>query len=200
MARSARIILSLSLFFFGVQAGSAASQVPRQLYGKSVTVSATVTDVWWNDTSGKNNTKNFSSTSIFYFSSQGRIFARHSVNNQFGSRTYEQVGSDPPKSARPVLATGSGLSFRGTSMSTFQDFHFEGRALIATARVGENAASRLTIEFDQNFGSCTSTSVRGSDDGKPIRRIAGNGDIERAISRQVKDRRCTIQDGNAFQQ
>src|SRR5262249_893864 len=113
---------------------------------------------------------------------------------------YEQVGSDPMNSARPVLATGSGQMPGGTGGNTFQDLHFEGRALIATMREGENGAARFTIEFDQNFGSCTSTGIRGSDSGKAIGRTAWDGTTQRHISRQTTDRRCTIQDGNALGQ
>jgi hypothetical protein len=81
-------------------------------------------------------------------------------------------------------------------MSTYQDFHFEGRAFIATAMFGESGAVKQTIKFDQNFDSCTWTFVQGSDNGKPIRRTGWNGNIQRRISLQVTDRRCTNQDGN----
>jgi hypothetical protein len=201
--RVTRIIFALTsflLFFLGFQSEGVATPVPHQLYGKSVTISSTGTDVWWNETTGKNVTIKRGVTVIFYFSSQGRIFARRSYHDQSGSRTYEQVGSDPTLRSRPVLATGQGQMTGDTGMSSFQDLHFDGRALIGTSKVGENGAGRMTIEFDQNFGSCTWTSVRGSDNGKPIRKFGAHREILRAISLQVTDRRCTIQDGNAFQQ
>jgi hypothetical protein len=56
---------------------------------------------------------------------------------------------------------------------------------------GESRAVKQTIKFDQNFSSCTWTFVQGSDNGKPIRRTAWNGNIQRRISLQVTDRRCT---------
>jgi hypothetical protein len=102
------------------------------------------------------------------------------------------------KGARPVLATGAGQLPGGTG--TRQDLHFEGRAFIATRLMGENSAIRITIEFDQNFVSCTRKVIRGSNDGKPVRRTDWGGNIQRLISIQVTDNRCTIQDGNAFQQ
>ncbi len=202
MARHILALISFWLCFFGFHTEGAASPVPRQLLEKSVTISLTDTEVWWNETTGKNDTVNSSSTTIFYFSSLGHIFARISYHNQFGSRTWEQVGSDPTlKSGGPVLATGAGRLPGGNSMRSFQDLHFEGRTLIGIRKFGENGAARVTIEFDQNFGSCTSTGVRGSDNGKPIRRITWNGyHIQRLISIRVTDRHCTIQDGNAFQQ
>jgi hypothetical protein len=200
LARINLSLTSLSLFLLGFQAEGAATPVPRQLYGKSVAISSAGTDIWWNETTGKNNTNHTSLTAIFYFSSRGRIFARRSYRDQTGSRTWEQVGSDPTlKSGGPVLATGAGR-LPGGAGGSFQDLHFEGRALIGTMTAGENGAARMTIEFDHNFGSCTYTSVWGSDNGKPRRRTAWNGNIQRHISLQVTDRRCTIQDGNAFQQ
>jgi hypothetical protein len=203
MAFNVRIVFVLTSFLLlllGLESEAAATPVPRQLYGKSVTIRTTRTEVWGDDTIGKNYTWNIIGTTIFYFSIEGRIFARISWHYPDGSRTYEQVGLDPAfKSGRPVLATGAGR-LPGYKMGTFQDFRFEGRAFITTKMIGENSAARQTIEFDQNFASCTFTGVGGTDDGKPVRRTGWNGHVQRRISGQITDRRCTIQDGNAFQQ
>jgi hypothetical protein len=201
--RGARIIFmltSFSLFFFGFETDGAATPVPRQLYGKSVSVSWTQTEALLNETAGRFFNWRAEMTSTFYFSSVGRIFARRSTSSSYGSRTFEQVGSEPHRDQRPILATGSGQGSAGTSAGTFRDLHFEGRTLIAIQRVGENGARRTAIEFDQNFGSCTSTVVFGSDNGKPIRRTGWKGESQVVSGETRSQPSCVIRDGNAFQQ
>jgi hypothetical protein len=139
-------------------------------------------------------------TNTFYFSSLGRIFARHYGRNPAGSRTYEQVGSDPNQTQRPTLAIGAGQRPAGTGAGSFQDIHFEGRTLVANQKVGENGIRRTTIEFDQNFGSCTWTTVLRSNNGKQIRRIGWGGNVEVVSDETVSKLVCVIQDGNAFAQ
>ena len=200
--RGARIIFmltSFSPFFFGFEADGAATPVPRQLYGKSVSVSWTLTSAQLNETSGRFVNSRSEVTKTFYFSSLGRIFASHSIRSPYGSRTFEQVGSEPYKDQRPILATGSGHGSGGTSAGTFRDIHFEGRTLMAIQRIGENGARRTAIEFDQNFGSCTLTVVFGSDNGKPVRRIGWNGEALVIFSETRSQSSCVIRDGNAFQ-
>ena len=193
-------LASFSLFFLSFPTAGAAAPVPRQLYGKSVSVSWTQTEAQLNETTGRFVNSRSEITKTFYFSSVGRIFASHSVRSPYGSRTFEQVGSEPPKVQRPILATGSGQGSRGMSAGTFRDLHFEGRTFIAIQRIGENGARRTAIEFDQNFGSCTFTVVFGSDNGKPIRRIGWNGEALVIFSETRSQSSCVIRDGNAFAQ
>jgi hypothetical protein len=199
----ARIILSLTsilLFFLGVQAGSAATQVPLQLYGKSVTISRALEDVYQDETTGKIITLHAHLSDDFYFSSQGRIFARRLNRNQFGSRTFEQVGSDPSNVQRATHATGSGQGPSGTGVGTFQDLHFEGRTLIAIYRLGENGANRLAIEFDQNFDACTLSVLHGTDNGKHRRQISWSGHVLRNITaHRTSQPSCVVRDGNIFE-
>jgi hypothetical protein len=203
MACCVRIILSLIsflLFFLGVQAGGAAPQMPHQLYGKSVTISRVTQLVSEDEATGRIRTVPLEITDSFYFSSLGRIFARVLKRVPHGSRTFEQVGSDPNKVQRATSATGSGQTPFGTGGSTFQDLHFEGRTLIAVYRVGENGAARLTIEFDQSFGTCTVSVVYGSDNGQPRRRIDWTGRVRRAISSNPTSQpTCVVKDGNIFE-
>src|SRR5215510_5344683 len=107
-------LASFSLFFLSFQTAGAATPVPRQLYEKSVSVSWTLTSATLNETTGRFVNSRTEMTKTFYFSSLGRIFASHSVRSPYGSRTFEQVGSEPHKVQRPILATGSGQGSGGT--------------------------------------------------------------------------------------
>ena len=194
------VLAWFSLFFLGFQAEGAATPVPRQLYGKSVSISWTFQQTLLKEIAGKSITLYGDTAVTFYFSPQDRIFARRSNRNQFGSRTYEQVGSDPRAIQHPKLAAGSGQGYAGTGAGSFQDLHFEGRALIAVQRTGENGALRRVIEFDQNFASCTWTTVWGRSNGKPVRQIGWRGDVEQIISSHATNHGCVIRDGNALEQ
>jgi hypothetical protein len=202
MACSVRIIFTLASFSLLLpcfQAQGAATSVPHQLYGKSVTTSRSWQQVYEDET-GQGKTMPFQSTDSFYFSSLGRIFTRHLIRVSRASRTYEQVGPDPNKVQHSTSATGGGQRPFGTGIGTFQDLHFEGRTLIAIARGGENTAIRLAIEFDQNFGTCTVSAVYGTDNGKPGRYISWTGGVRRVISRQLTSQpSCVVRDGNTFE-
>lgn len=199
----ARIILTLTaLFSLAIQDQGAASPVPRQLYGKSVLISGGISqNTFLDETTGKSFTVHGNGSATFYFSSLGRIFARRLVGNEYGSRTYEQVGSDPTGVQRPALATGAGKGTGVGGTASFQDIHFEGRTLIITSKAGENAANRRTVEFDHNFVTCTTSSLRGTDNGKPVRQTGWNGHILQRISSQETSKpSCLIRDGNALAQ
>jgi len=200
-ARVISMLISFSLFFFGFQAEGAATPVPPQLYGKSVVISNNGAQTFFDETTNNFVTVYFEGTVTFYFSSLGRIFARRTYRNQAGFRAYEQVGPEPNAVVQcPTSATGAGKGSGGTGTGTFQDLHFEGRTLITIQREGENGARRRVIEFDQNFGSCTATGVRGSADGKPIRRIGWNGHVEIISSETRSKPSCVVRDGNALAQ
>jgi hypothetical protein len=200
MARITLSLISFSLCFFSFEVDAAATQVPHQLYGKSVTISRSNQRVVEDETSGRITTRPLEITDSFYFSSLGRIFARVSKRNPHDSRTFEQVGSDPNKVQRATSATGPGQTALGTGGGTFQDLHFEGRTLIAIYTVGENGAARLKIEFDQNFGKCTVSVVYGSDNGQPRRYIGWSGHVLRDITaHRTSQPTCVVRDGNIFE-
>jgi hypothetical protein len=200
MARTILSFISFSLFFLGVQAGGAATQIPRQLYGKSVTVYRNSQIVFEDENTGKLITSYNQFTDDFYFSVTGRIFVRRLYRNQFGSSSFEQIGSDPKKVQRATRTTGNARSLLGTGVSTFQDLRFEGRILVAIFTVGENTARRLAIEFDQNFGICTPGLLVGTDNGKPERLIGWDGHVHRVISGKPTSKpSCVVRDGNIFE-
>jgi hypothetical protein len=193
-------LISFSLCFFSFEADAVATPVPHQLYGKSVTISRSVRLVSQDETSGRINTVPLEITDSFYFSSLGRIFTRVLKRTPRGSRTFEQVGSDPNKVQRATSATGSGQTPFGTGGGTFQDLHFEGRTLIAIYRVGENGAARLKIDFDQNFGTCTVSVVYGTDNGQPRREIDWFGRVRRPVRQTMHSQpSCVVMDGNIFE-
>jgi hypothetical protein len=202
MAYGIRVISVLLVsfqFVFALQT-AAATSLPHQLYGKSVTISRAIEDVYQDETTGKMITFHAQLTDNFYFSSQGRIFARRLNRNQFGSRTFEQVGSDPNKGQRATDAAGRGQSPSGTGVATFQDLHFEGRTLVAIYKLGENGANRLAIEFDQNFGACSVSLLHGTDNGKPRRQISWTGHVLRNITaHRTSEPSCVVRDGNIFE-
>lgn len=199
----ARIICALvssSLVSLFLCVEAPATSVPHQLYGKSVTISRAFEDVYQDETTGKIITLHTQRTDNFYFSSHGRIFARRLIRNQFGSRTFEQVGSDPDKVQRATDAAGHGRSPSGTGIGTFQDLHFEGRTFVAISKIGENGANRLAIELDQNFAACSVSALRGTANGKPRRQISWSGHVLRNITaHRTSEPSCTVRDGNIFE-
>lgn len=199
----ARIILALVaplLLFRILCSDAAATPVPRELYGKSVTRSSTGIQVFADETTGRNINLNWERTDSFYFSYEGRIFSRYNNRNAFGSMTFEQVGRGPNGVQRPISATGAALKAIGIPLGHFQDIHFEGRTLVGIQKWGTNGAIRITIEFDKSFTSCIYRGKTGTDDGQQVRRIGWSGHVERVISNTVTSRSdCVIRDGNVFE-
>jgi hypothetical protein len=198
-ARIVYMLTSSLVLFLGFQVEGAATPVPRELYGKSVSISVNIHQTFLNETTGRFINLYGEQAATFYFSSLGRIFARFTNRNPSGSLTSEQVGSDPNKINHPTVATGNAQR-PGSTPTTFQDIHFEGRTLVANQNVGENGTRRATVEFDQNFRSCTWTTDLRSHNGKPVRRIGWGGNVEVVSGETVSNLVCMIRDGNAFAQ
>jgi hypothetical protein len=86
--RVVSVLLVSCQFVFALQT-DAATSVPHQLYGKSVTIYRSGQLVFDDEKTGKLITSYSRFTDDFYFSVMGRIFVRSLYRNQFGSSSFE---------------------------------------------------------------------------------------------------------------
>lgn len=154
---------------------------PKELYGKSVTV--TWTESRETRTVGEETWRRVDGTETFnvYVSEAGRVFNRMSTANRGGSAD-----------GKGEIAGQGGRSL-----------NFSGRSLVAVWQIGRGvAATRITADFDAGFGSCTAQVVRARETPGAIMRtfspiIKHDIDIR---SHQVGSVSCSIRSGNVFAQ
>ena len=151
---------------------------PRELYGKSVSVSWTETreqrpagQEAWRQIDGSHTLK-------IYVSDAGRVF-----NN----KSYSVRGLSAEREGQ-IAGSGKGRSF-----------NFSGRSLVILMASG-GGATRIIVEFDAGFGSCSAQVTRAKEAGGTIVR-AYSGIIKANIeirSTRVGGASCGIRSGNVF--
>jgi hypothetical protein len=161
---------------------SASAGPPAQLYGKTVHVS------WHEDELSRSvGQQNFSRSGgghlkhlIIYISALGRPFVRRWNATGAGARgVNEQVGG-----------SGNG-NYGGVRAAEFQ-----GRSLLWTAASGGGGATRVQIDFDASFGSCTAGLIVGKEAGaSTFFRQGGKVEVQEVSIGAVT---CSIEEGNAF--
>jgi hypothetical protein len=161
---------------------STSAAPPAQLYGKTIHVS-------WNEDIVSRNVgeQSFSHSGgahlrhlIVYISSLGRPFVRRWHATGAGPRgVSEHVG-------------GSGKGENGGARTT----DFQGRSLIWTAASGGGGATRVQIDFDSSFGSCTASVISGKEAGANTY-FKQKGKVE-VQSTSSSGGSCSIEEGNGF--
>jgi hypothetical protein len=166
----------------------AASAAPRQLYGKSVTVS-------WTETRSQRRAGEggpFRPVSVnlqrsVYISTAGRLFARTSSTANVGRRSLsgsaESVGT-------------SGANFSGGA----RNVQFQGNSIVMLAGFTAGAR-RVVINFDSSFQSCNAQVITAKQVGAKTaswRGIAGGGVLLEVESVSAGPASCSIQSGNVF--
>jgi hypothetical protein len=162
--------------------GAALAGAPKELYGKSVTV--TWTESRETRTVGEETWRRVDGTETFniYVSEAGRVFNRTSTANRGGSA--EGKGEIAGQGGRSI--------------------NFSGRSLLALFQMGRSssAATRITADFDAGFGSCSAQVVRARETpGAIVRTYSGiiKHDID-IRSHQVGSVSCSVRTGNVFGQ
>jgi hypothetical protein len=164
---------------FGLQLTQAsAAAPPKELYGRSVSVTWTETreqrpvgEEAWRQVGG-------SHTLNIYVSEAGRVFNNESYSTRGGSA--ERGGQ--------IAGSGKGRSF-----------NFNGRSLVVLMASG-GAATRFIVEFDAGFSSCSAQVTRAKEAAGTIVR-AYSGIIKAYIeikSVRVGGVSCGIRSGNVF--
>jgi hypothetical protein len=175
------VVVSSSLAL--VAAADAASAAPRQLYGKSVTVS-------WSETRSQRRVgeQAFRPVTVslqrnIYVSSAGRVFSRTHASTRRGSGSAESIGT-------------GGTNFSGGA----RNVQFQGNSLIMTAGF-TGAARRVQINFDSGFQSCSAQVITAKQVGARTgswRGIAGQGARLEVESVSAGPASCSIRSGNVF--
>ena len=151
---------------------------PRELYGKSVSVSWTETreqrpagQEAWRQIDGSHTLK-------IYVSDAGRVF-----NNE----SYSVRGLSAEREGQ-IAGSGKGRSF-----------NFSGRSLVILMASG-GGATRIIVEFDAGFGSCSAQVTRAKEAGE--RSFAHTAELSRPTSRsdprRIGGASCGIRSGNVF--
>jgi hypothetical protein len=161
-----------------IVASAAHAATPKELYGKTVTVS-------WTETReqrpvGEQNwrTVHGSVAMFLYVSEAGRVFNNMSYATRAGSA--ERAGE----------IAGSGK----------RSINFSDRSLLILLPSGSGSATRIVADFDAGFSSCSAQVTRATESADTIvRRYSGIIKQTNEIrSTQVGSASCSIKAGNAF--
>jgi hypothetical protein len=121
-----------------------------------------------------------------YISSQGKVFSQMTrVGSGKGvANISRQAGEEKP---------GGSLHWK------ISNWHFEGRALVGHQEFGPNGARRMSVEFDDNFLSCTAAIQAGRASAKNmIATYADTGEKAEVLSEEIRSPTCSVRDGNVF--
>lgn len=129
--------------------GPAQAAPPKQLYGKSITVS-------WTETRSQRDSQagpafkpvGIPFSTVYYISTEGRLFTRGSARSPGGAGSVDRVGT-----------SGSNAAGDARNMS------FSGNRIVSSTSF-QGAARQTTITFDPGFSSCTAQVITGMPPGK----------------------------------
>lgn len=176
MARLANLSLKASAFALtaltSVMAAGDALSAPAGLLNKSVRFSITI-GAQARGSDGSNIVANRTSNNTVYISSQGRLFSR--AERQEGRQT--------------------GAKLIGPEGATFR---IQGKQIVVVFK-HTSGASRLIVDFDPDFRTCTLTALTGGESGKPVQSKGINGVMYTAIGKpSYTNPSCSVTEGNAF--
>jgi hypothetical protein len=134
--------------------------------------------------SGKINSFSIQNRLTIYVSSQGQVFSELLRNGN----VVRQAGSDKPQGNNDQRTW------------KFNNWHFEGRALVGLQGFGPTGARRLGIEFDDSFRGCRATiqSGRTGPAKTTIATYMENGVQAEVLSETIEPPTCAVREGNAF--
>lgn len=156
---------------------------PKQLFGKSVTVS-------WLETRSQRDSQagptfkpvGIPFTTVFYISTEGRLFTRGSARSPGGAGSVDRVGT-------------SG----GNSEGDARNVSFSGNRIVASTSF-QGAGRQTTVTFDPSFSSCTAQVITGMPPGKKsvtVRSITTGNTVE-FESVSAGPASCSVTSGNPF--
>jgi hypothetical protein len=178
-------IAALILLSGVAHAGSA----PKELYGKSITVTWSQTQILKFEADQQTRSSGQSYRVQIYISTAGRPFAR-----AFG--TGNPGGYNATREGFPVR--GSGKETAPGDLATNDRVNFEGRSLVLYTQF-QSGARRIGVEVDTAGTNCKATVVNGRERGQNIVRTTSVGRAE-ATSTEVGAMSCSIKEGNVFGQ
>ena len=189
IGRSMRYVLAL-IFLIGFIIPSLAAP-PKELYGKSVSVT-------WSETRDEKvaeiqriRHRTRGGEFILYVSSAGRVFNRLSYAYAQGV-LYDYNGKNAQGKDTSDQIGGQSGGFENRQVS------FQGRSLSVLTALGGGARS-LTVTFDQTFAGCSATVVTGKESGSGTIKTKVQGEVGiEIVSMSTSSAYCTISAGNRF--
>jgi hypothetical protein len=161
-------------------AGYAAT--PQALYGKSITVSWLETRSQRDGQSGPFKPIGLPFTSVFYVSTEGRLFTRSSTRSPGGAGSVDKVGT-------------SGSNAAGDA----RNVSFSGNKIVSNV-ASQGAGRHTEISFDPGFSSCTAQVITAIPKGAKtaVVRSMTTGNIVEFESVSAGPASCSIASGNPF--
>jgi len=176
-------VLHLAILLSCALPSAAFAAAPKQLYGKSITVS-------WLETRSQRDSQagptfkpvGLPFTNVFYVSTEGRLFTRSSTRSPGGAGAVDKVG-----------ASG------GNAAGDARNVSFSGNKIVSSVAF-QGAARQTQISFDPSFSSCTAQVITGMPPGKKtvtVRSITTGNTVE-FESVSAGPASCSITSGNPF--
>lgn len=175
-------ILHLAILVSCALPSAAFAAAPQALYGKSITVSWLETRSQRDGQSGPFKPIGLPFTSVFYVSTEGRLFTRSSTRSPGGAGAVDRVG-----------ASG------GNAAGDARNVSFSGNKIVS--RVASQGAARQTqISFDPGFSSCTAQVITAIPAGAKtaVVRSMTTGNTVEFESVSAGPASCSITSGNPF--
>jgi hypothetical protein len=180
ISKISAVICVLILLSAAAHAGSA----PKELYGKSVTVT------WTENRTQRLESEQLVRNSVsavrmnIYISTVGRPFVRVISSGVAGRNFHDQMSRPTSLTeAAPGEAAAEHVDFEGRSLVVYQQFR--------------SGARRIAIDVEGT--ACKATIVHGREGGKNIQRTLGGGEAE-VLSTKAEGVSCSIKEGNVFGQ
>lgn len=174
-------IVTTCAIFFAMTCGAQAAS-PKELYGKSITVSWLETRSQRDGQSGPFKPVGLPYTNVYYVSTEGRLFARSSTRSPGGAGAVERVGTSGGNAA----GDARNVTFSGNKIVSNNSF--------------QGAARHIDINFDPSFSSCTARVITAMPSGAKtavVRSITTGSNVE-FESVSAGPANCAISNGNPF--
>jgi len=176
-----RVLPTTILVFLALMTAAPAAP-PKELYGKSITVSWLETRSQRDGQSGPFKPVGLPFTNVYYVSTEGRLFFRSSTRSPGGAGAVDRVGT-------------SGSNGAGEARNTT----FSGNRIVSSASF-QGAARHTEISFDPGFSSCSARVITAMPSGAKtavVRSITTGSNVE-FESVSAGPASCSIAAGNPF--
>lgn len=180
--KSINTTVAMCLTLTGAMTCAAQAAPPKELYGKSITVSWLETRSQREGQSGTFKPIGLPFTHVYYVSSEGRLFLRSSTRSPGGSGAVDLVGTS---------GAGGAVDARNVT--------FSGNRIVSNAKF-QGAARHTEIGFDPGFSSCTARVITAMPSGAKtavVRSITTGSNVE-FESVSAGPASCSIASGNPF--
>ena len=160
-----------------------AEQAPAALRGNSVVVAWQEVRLQRNVGEADFRTVQASHSLSLYISSVGRVFSRMTFATRAGSATRDQISGTTPEAGMARVP-----SFSGRTLTVFMPYR------------GVGGMRRVTVNFDEGFGSCTAKVIHAKEEGASTR-LGFSPITKKQIEfkeASASGESCAVKQGNVF--